>query len=384
MFSPPRQASLTLIFMAIWLIDGAQRSRNRAASLAAGAFVAGISCFADPYGLVFLPALFSFLLLCAMDAPSIQRARCLVAGALGASVGLVPAWLLTHSVHASHGVLRLRTAVIAHNLQLLGQTCLPYLLGTTAYSSSQPPLVQAWPAPGWFHALQLAGAGLLLSGIVFGGFSAAVRSLPVGVRRLATLGAIMLPVTLGAFAVSVMVMDRLSARYLVAIVLMAPFALAPALAFIGPRRFALLLAPYLLSSAVAGWLSYGDDIHGVRPVRHDSSTSDEARLHELLQEQGLSFGVADYWVAYRLTFLFGEEQVVVPWHEQLDRYSPYRRAFALRSRVAYIFDPWRSKEELAKREAAIRAGQTEFAPRFQSLRAGRYTVLVLQRDSHLG
>ena len=149
MFSPPRQASLTLVFAAIWLIDGAPRWRYRASSLAAGACVAGLSCFADPYGLVFLPGVLGFLLLCVIDAPSEHRARGVAAGTLGAIAGLIPWWLLTQTAQASHGVLGLESAVIAHNLRLLGQTCLPYLLGTTAYFSPRAPIVQAWSAPGW-------------------------------------------------------------------------------------------------------------------------------------------------------------------------------------------------------------------------------------------
>jgi hypothetical protein len=213
--------------------------------------------------------------------------------------------------------------------------------------------------------------------------SLAFRSLALQVRRLATLGAVMLPITLGAFAVSVMVMDRLSSRYLVAIVLMSPFALAPALLLLGVRRFALLIAPFLASVAVAGWLSYGDEVNGMRIVRHPEG-SDEALLANLLREHGLRYGLGDYWVAYRLTFLFEEQTIIVPWHEKLDRYAPYRRAVAAQARVAYIYDPWRSVEALESREAEIAAGDTDFAPKFETLRAGRYTVLLLQRarDGH--
>jgi len=167
----------------------------------------------------------------------------------------------------------------------------------------------------------------------------------------------------------------------VAIVLMAPFALAPALLMLGSRRFALLIAPFLVSAAVAGWLNYGSDVAGVRIVRHSVRESDETVLAEQLRKRGLRGGLADYWVAYRLTFLFEERVIIVPWHEKLDRYPPYRTAVASQARVAYIYDPWRSQEELRSREAAIAAGETDFAPKFESFQAGRYTVLVLQRTA---
>ncbi|HEX3849585.1 MAG TPA: hypothetical protein VHW01_01390, partial [Polyangiaceae bacterium] len=100
MFSPPRQAALTLVFAAIWLLDGALRWRHSALGLAAGAFVAGLSCFADPYALLFLPALGLFLLLGAAAQPKRARLYNLAAGAAGAIAGLIPVWLLTHSADA--------------------------------------------------------------------------------------------------------------------------------------------------------------------------------------------------------------------------------------------------------------------------------------------
>jgi hypothetical protein len=381
MFSPPRQASLTLVFAAIWLLDGAPRFRHAALALAAGAFVAGLSCFADPYALLFLPALALFLVLGAAAQPAAVRARALAAGVVGGVLGLIPVWALTHSSQASPGVFYLRADLVTHNLRLLSEACLPYLLGTTAYYSPHEALVQAWPAPLWFRAIQLGGATLLLVGIAFGAVAVALRSIPLPVRRLAILGAVMLPATLAAFAVSVMVMDRLSARYLVAIVLMAPFALAPALLLLGSRRFALLIAPFLVSAAVAGWLNHGSDVAGVRIIRHSVRESDETLLAEQLRKRGLRAGLADYWVAYRLTFLFEERVIIIPWHEKLDRYPPYRTAVASQARVAYIYDPWRSKEELRSREATIATGETDFAPKFESFQAGRYTVLVLQRTA---
>ena len=148
---------------------------------------------------------------------------------------------------------------------------------------------------------------------------------------------------------------------------------------IGARRLALLLTPFLASVAVAGWLSYGDAVAGLRIVRHSEVVSDEALLASQLRDHGLRYGLADYWVAYRLTFLFEEQTIIVPWHEQLDRYAPYRSAVAAQPRIAYIYDPWRSREALEEREAEIKANETDFAAQFEILKAGRYTVLLLRR-----
>ena len=81
--------------------------------------------------------------------------------------------------------------------------------------------------------------------------------------------------------------------------------------------------------------------------------------------------------------MFEEQTIIVPWHEKLDRYAPYRSAAATQTHLAYIYDPWRSKESLEERETEIKARETEFSPQFEILRAGRYTVLLLQRTHEI-
>ena len=68
---------------------------------------------------------------------------------------------------------------------------------------------------------------------------------------------------------------------------------------------------------------------------------EEASLGRWLWQQGIKYGVADYWMAYRLSFLFAEAPIVVPLNEGQDRYPPYRRAFRQQRHVAYIFHPSR-------------------------------------------
>jgi hypothetical protein len=381
MFSPPRQASLTLVFAAIWLLDGAPSGKRPALALATGSFVAGLACFADPYALLFMPAVAVLVLLGSAEARGVQRAWSAACGAAGALCGLAPWWLLSHSQLASPSVLKLRSDLVVHNLRLLYEPCLPYLLATTVYFSPHAPGVTVWSAPGWFRLIQLVGASALLLGMVFGGACIVVKRVPFSVRRLAVAGAVMLPVTLGAFALSVMVMDRFSARYLVAIVLMAPFALMPLLVWLGPARLGLLLAPYLLSAAVAGWLGYGADVDGFRVIAQTPGAADEVKLRAFLEQHSVSAAMADYWVAYRLTFLFDERIVVVPWHASLDRYPPYRAVVAAQDKVAYIYDPWRSNELLSKRQEDVQNGKTEFARALTSFGVGRYTVLLLQRPT---
>jgi hypothetical protein len=193
-------------------------------------------------------------------------------------------------------------------------------------------------------------------------------------------GAAMLPVALVGFLFSVMPMDHFSARYLVAIILMAPFALAPVVERVGAPVLAAVLSPYLASAAVAGWLGYGNEATRLRSTAPLAMEADDRALLDALRVRGITRAVADYWASYRLTFLSGERVVVVPWHESQDRYAPYRKDVASASTVAYVYHPVQSLERLADREALFRSGATEYVPEFETVHAGRYTVLVLRRS----
>jgi hypothetical protein len=380
-FYPPRQLALTLLFAAIWVLEGGTDARSPKARIALGAFVAGLACFADPYALLFLPAVGVFVLLLSQDGADRRAAlQRFGAGLAGAGVGLVPFWLLSRSAGASRGVFHLSGALFTRNVALLADECLPYLLGTKVKRFSEGAGVTAWHPPEWFHAVQVLGASVLLAGMVLGGVAALGRRVPADARRLGLAGALMLPVTLAAFSISAMVMDRLSARYLVAMVLMAPLALAPVVHLVGRRAFAAMLAPYLLSIGVAGWLGYGDNVDGFRIRLANGRARDETELATALHERGLHYGLADYWVAYRLTFLMHEDPIIVPWHAKLDRYPPYRRAADAEPTVAYVYDPYWSQEDLSYRKREFRGGKAGFEPGFEEFRVGRYSVLVLRRS----
>jgi hypothetical protein len=380
-FYPPRQASLTLVFAAFWLLDGATRARTSVRRAAFGGAVAGLACFADPYALLFLPAFVLLLLYLARDARVEQTGRRrLFAGFAGLGVGLVPFWVLSHSQGASHGVFQFDPGSVHRHVRLLLDECLPYLLGTDVQRFVPGAGIVRWQAPPFFHRLSIFGACSLVAAIVIGGLAAVYRRDARDARRLGAAGAVMLPVTLGAFSLSVMAMDRLSARYLVAIVLMAPFALAPVLRISGRRVVFTMLAPYLVSIAVAGWLGYGDNVDGAHIRLENGRAEDERALAQLLHARGLRYGLADYWVAYRLTFLFHEDSILVPWHAHLDRYPPYRRAEEAERTVAYVYDPLWSKEDLGFRKSELLQGTGGFEPSIEQLRAGRYTVLVLRRN----
>ena len=78
----------------------------------------------------------------------------------------------------------------------------------------------------------------------------------------------------------------------------------------------------------------------LEPGRQD----DERALEKLLRDRSIHAGTADYWVSYRLTFLFREAALIVPTNLSEDRYKPHRDAFEASPVVAYIYDPRRSRE----------------------------------------
>ncbi len=305
-----------------------------------------------------------------------------IAGAAGGAAGLVPALLLWTRPGASHGQVGLTAGVVARNAGLLWDPCLPWALGAKVYFARNAMDYAPWDAPPLVRALSAVGAASLVLGMVAGGALVFARRVPWAVRRLGLAGSVALPVTLLGFLTSVMVMDHFSARYLAAIILACPFALGPVAVLMGPRRFAWAFAPFLLTSAIAGWVAYGPFVRGAWPVVVSDARPDVTRgddeLEAALTSRGVRYAMADYWVAYRLTFLFRERVVVVPTHAAEDRHPPYRAAFAASPRVAYVYDPLRSREAPGELEAEVRAGATAFERDAERVDVGRFSVLLLR------
>lgn len=378
-FSPPRQAALTLLFAALFAFDGANGARRRELRGCLGGALGGFACFADPYALLFLPPL-AFVAVPAVLGGDRERRGARVAFAvLGFALGLLPFVSVSSRADATHGVFELTSRVVAHNWRLLVDECLPFLLSTKVFEPSPGGDWSPWRAPLWFKVIQFVGAAGFASAVFAGVWVALRRRVPQSLARLGWFGAITLPVTLAGFLFSVMPLDHFSARYLVAILLGAPFALAPLAAAYGARNVALLVLPYLVSAAVAGWRGYGSEAPGSEQSLEKGRDRDDEALFDELRRRHIRYGVADYWAAYRLTFLSREEVVVVPWHASQDRYAPYRERVANAPAAAYVYDPLESLESLRDREVLFQSGDTEYGSTFETLRVGRYTVFVLER-----
>jgi hypothetical protein len=374
--NPPRQAALTLVFVALFVLDGASERashRGRHLQLAAGAAIASLAVFADPYALLFLPP----LLLFGAWTEGLRAAASTLTGAL---VGIVPFLILLHSPRSVHGETTLTVSVLRHNFALLADPCLPWLLGTTAYVPRWLLGYAPWQPGPAFHTLQRIGGALFLAAIATGALALLRRRIPWPVRRLGAFGAVVAVLTVGSFLVSTMVMDLFSSRYLAALVLASPFALAPLAFTLRPRFLLLLLAPFLVAAGTAGWLAYGDEVHGAAVVELPAGgAQDEQLLTEMLLARGIHAAAADYWVSYRMTFLSAETLVVVPIHPREDRYAPYRAAYEAATRTAYIFDPKRSREDLAAMEKEAFTGPSAWGKPVERLHAGALTAIVFDR-----
>jgi hypothetical protein len=389
---PPRQVSLTLMLAAFWAVDAASAGpepRARAHGgrwLAAGGLLATLAVSADPYPMLLLPLVALHAAIVAWGEGGWREggwpadgwraiARRFGPFAAGWAVGLVPFFVLHRLAGAKSGPMGLTTTMLGHHWRLLVDECLPWALSYKVYFAHDVMDYRAWDAPSWFHALGVMGALLLAALVAYGLVSPLRRGLPAPVRRLGFVGALAFPLTIAAFLVSVMVMDHFSMRYLAVLTLMTPFAVAPAAQALGAKRFAAVLAPHLVASAIAGWVGYGPFVHGPVPVVETPELRDDYTLFDVLRARNLRYATADYWTSYRLTYLFREAIVVVPTNAAEDRYPPYRRAFEAEPVFAYVHDPGRSREDVSTAEREL----TATSESVERLTAGRLVVFIVRR-----
>ena len=374
----PRQWCLTSLFAGVWLLDSADGAPRPGPRLAAGALLGALSLSLDLYALQLMPALGALALACAASGRPGARAALgrLGAVAAGGGAALLLLWLSRRSPMANAVKATLTLDRLHANFELLRASALPWVLGYGVYVPGQSLYPQEWQAPPAFHAVQVLGAALLLLGILAGGLAVLSRRVPWPVRRLGGFGLLATGAALGGFLVSTMPADMWSARYLAPMVWTAPLALAPVAFRLRERWFALALAPYLAAAAVGGWLSAGPYVNGPWPVRTPRGTAqDELAVADALRARGIHQGAAQYWLAYRLTFLWREDPVLVPLDPGEDRYAPYRRAFDAAPDVAYVFHPSEPRAQPEPYEQALRqAGQP-----YERLEVRGFTVLIHHR-----
>lgn len=383
---PPRQWAITVVIAAVWLLDGASRARRPLPRLALGSALAVLALYLDLFTLQFLPALGFLALACCGDAapPRPVLRRRLLACALGGFGGGLGVALSRLAVTPGVNTVEanaLSFATVRRNAALLWDQCLPLLLSMRIYIPGAHLYPDLWrPSPPFF-ALQLLGALIFIAGLAYGGVAIGVQRLPWPSRRLGAFGALVAATTLVGFLLSSSPRDLWAARYLAPILWAAPFALVPAARILGGRRLLVALAPYLLATIVGSWLSFGPYVQGVRPVRDARGTAtEELALGAALRARGVHYGAAQYWLAYRLTFLWQETPIVVPFDPGTDRYAPYRAAYAAAPVVAYIFAADEVRTAPAPCEAWLRAA----GGRYERVRVAGFTAFIWWREAGAG
>ncbi|MBI3183478.1 MAG: glycosyltransferase family 39 protein [Myxococcales bacterium] len=356
-----RQTMATLMVAGVWLLDGAQESRWPLLRYFAGSLVMGLGLYVDAFAVVLVPACATFALACCADRVSGAKQLLLRTGGClaGVALGLVPAQLLGHLGTGGPGAIAFDR--LSSNWKLLWDYCLPFAFSYGVWVPGKSLYAQPWESPAALHVVQVLGAGMLGLAILFGLVSGVLRAVPWPVRRLGLLGFLSAAFSLAAFLLSGMPVDIWSARYLAPLFWTAPFALAPAAYLLKRWAFCAALSPYLLVAAIGGWMSYGNFVSGPLPVLDArGKAEDEDALGEFLRQRGIKYGAAQYWLAYRLTFIFRENPTVVPLNPGEDRYPPYRRGFEQADELAFIFHPSEPRALPEPQEAHLRASRAKF------------------------
>ena len=265
----PRQGTVTLLFLALWMFDKSGIARRPAFPLAGGVAIAIACVYFDLFTVLFLPGWLLFAIACAWEGearPSKNLGRklgaCLIGGLIGAAiVGL--AWQDPHASTKQAGITFDR---LPENAQRLVNECLPWTLSARIYSSDDWRYFKPLDLGLAFRIVQYLGTTSLAAGIGFGGIAVISKKTPWSVRRLGALGFLVSLTAIGGFLGSSLPSDVTTARYLAPIVWTAPFALAPLAFRLKTRTIALLLIPYLVSSSTAGWLAQRAYVRGLRPV----------------------------------------------------------------------------------------------------------------------
>lgn len=377
--SPPRQWSITLIFLSIWLLDGASESgRWSLVRFALGVLWAALAVFVDLYALVFMPGIALLALMCLTEGTSERKiwlrraAACGVGAAIGAAA-VVSIRLASPAV--AHRILGADFIHIRYRLGLLWHKCLPFSLGYKLFQDSENPFARTlWAAPMPWYLLQLIGGWSLIAGMTLGGVMFLRTKLPWGARRLGLFGVVVAATTALVFVVSMMPVDMWAVRYLGPVFWMAPFALAPLAASLRLRRLAVAIAPYLIVAAVGGWLSYGFYVHGPLPRNYAGPRfeREEQQVCDFLRSRGIRYAGSDYWFAYRFSFVFQENPVILPIDPAANRYAPYLDEFLAEKLKAWVFHPTWSRRPMERYLDLLRKQHVPFT----GYKVGDFTVIV--------
>ncbi len=371
-FFPIRHVSLALLVASIWMINRSMGPVS-AQRLFVAALLCGLALMSDLLLLQTLPAM-AILGCFAVRSMSGNRSRGIfaLAGGVGFPLGMMFIARLMSAGAQSN--LQLDFSLVGHNWTVLSHQALPYAFGwrtVLSYDQAVNPVVEV---PAVIRIVQMGLGVMFLLATLSGAVLFFKRTLPGNARLIGLVGTAGVVSSLGAFLVSAAPFDAFSARYLIPILVFAPLSVVPILNLLSARIAATVLLPFLIHFAIAGWLSYGDQVQNGLPARADRwALDDETALRQLVRDRNIRHGLSGYWHAYRLTFLFEREAVIVPFQEFLDRSPGYRAQVGGASRTCAIFH---SNEPAAEPDSFERM-LLDRGLSFERKTVGKYTVFLM-------
>lgn len=146
-----------------------------------------------------------------------------------------------------------------------------------------------------------------------------------------------------AISFSSLIQDSTAYRYLIPVISWLPFFLASFCLFLWRKS---RLAGMLLAVIIIG--GHSARLSANLPLPR--STTPEPLVSAIIKslaEEKITRAFVNYWIAYPITFITGEEIIAAPYRSH-DRYPPYTREIKASSSIAYIFKGY--KQLLGRRE----------------------------------
>ena len=377
LFFNVRMWCLAMMLGAFLLIDRSVEAARPRLTLALGILLGFLSMFADLYASQLIPGLLLFAILSGLDGTSLRwKAFPPVLKNVGAATALATVVLvvLRRLAEVRTGRATLNMRQIPYNWSLFTDECFQWMAGTKLFAFNASGGAELHPSPGWIAVLQVLGLVTLVLLLVSGAALFFMERIPWRIRVLGAVGSGVAFSTCFGFLCSNTAVDIWGTRLLLPLILTLPLTLAPVTHVLGKRAWIALL-PYLLSTAITGWLSYGVFVDGLVPVRTTRGAMTEERaVGEFLRAKGIRYAAADYWVAYRLSFILGENPIVVPEASE-DRYPKWRARFDAEPHVAYLVHP----SSPALSAEAIEAALVERKQAFERSTVEGFTVFEVTR-----
>jgi len=321
-----------LLWLTVRLLKRGPAAPGQAGALAAWGFIAGLGVWTNPLFVYFLPPTLLLLLYRAPRLPLTWRFWLMVLATLAGAAPLIYHNLLTGGGTLHYMEIPRPDSGFWANLEFLLRQGLPALVGATWFK-------KGWVLPGLGQALLLA-AGLAALWAAWRWGTDLVRRL---LRWEGAQGGEVLLLTALCIAYVFCAVgggDSGSFRYLLALYIIWPLAVALAWDSLTRRGGAAAGAGWLLLVLVAGGNLYG--AMAFSPLNNPEQRAEiagmageQAALTEAMQRLGIRYAYVDnYWTGMKGTFLAGEKVIMVPFDHE--RYPPYKRRLLRAPRYAVV------------------------------------------------